>query len=172
MAHCRCQIGRTNSQQLLPGIEGISVLCRECPSGRYAFYVGQQQATSGQRNYSLDITQFESRSRQARQSGRNFSCRRNASAGKPSAVEATMASATITSATGLPGSGAEYEQADRDDTNDKNEVLHLTKLPGQQESPLEKIVPPARHAKKAWQLGHRDRQAGAGLESHENAVAD
>ncbi len=85
-----------------------------------------------------------------------------------------IASATTPSATGFPGSrrSPNTMQHDRDDADDENEVLHLTELPGQQKGPFEKVVAPALHAKKAWQLGHGNRQAGAGLEAHENTVAD
>ena len=67
---------------------------------------------------------------------------------------------------------AEHEQHDRDDADGKHEVMHLAELPGEQHRPLKKIVPAAGHAKQARQLGHGDGQPRAGLEAHEDAVAD
>ena len=54
----------------------------------------------------------------------------------------------------------------------KHEVMRLAELPGKQHGPFEKIVPAAGHAKQARQLGHGDGQPRAGLEAHEDAVAD
>ena len=54
---------------------------------------------------------------------------------------------------------AEHEQHDRDDADGEHEEVHLAELPGEQHGPLEKIVPAARHAEQARQLGHGDGQA-------------
>ena len=89
-------------------------------------------------------------------------------------VAAKIASVTTPSATGFPGSSRspQYEQSDRNNAYDENDVVHLAELPEQQPSPIKKIVPPACHAKKARQLRHGDGQAGASLEAHKNTVAD
>ena len=50
--------------------------------------------------------------------------------------------------------------------------MNLGELPGQQEGSFKEIVAAALHAEQAWQLGHGDGQAGAGLEAHQDAVAD
>ena len=67
---------------------------------------------------------------------------------------------------------AEDDQPDRDDTDDENDVMHLAELPGKKHDPVKEIMAPACHAKQTWQLGHGDGQAGAGLEAHQDTVAD
>ena len=54
----------------------------------------------------------------------------------------------------------------------EHDELCLADLSGKQHRPLEKIVSAAGHAEQAWQLGHRDGQSRAGLEAHQDAVAD
>ena len=50
--------------------------------------------------------------------------------------------------------------------------MQLRELTDEQYGTLKKIVSAASDAKQAWQLGHRDRQARAGLEAHQDAVTD
>ena len=76
--------------------------------------------------------------------------------------------------TGRPGnkrspsrSSSERERAERE-----HEVLHLPELADEQHRPFEEIVSAAGNAEQAWQLGHHDRQPGAGLEAHQDTVAD
>ena len=64
------------------------------------------------------------------------------------------------------------EDVGRHNADDKNEVLHLTELPGQQKRALKKIVAAALHAEQAWHLGHSYGQSRTGLEAHKDAIAD
>ena len=67
---------------------------------------------------------------------------------------------------------AEHEQHDRGDTDCKHQVMGLAELPGKQHGPSEEIMPAARRANQARQLGHGDRQPRPGLEAYQDAVAD
>jgi len=104
MPHGRGEIGCADSEKLLPWIEGVSVLCSEGASSRDAFDVGQQQATSGQRNDSLDIAQSQSWTSQGRQAGRDFSRRGHAERRKSECRSSYNRPARRRpSATGFPG---------------------------------------------------------------------
>ena len=150
------------------------MLGREGASGGYALDIGQQQAAGGQRNDPFDVTQPEGWACQGGQARRNFSRYRHPKRRKPERGGGNdrQRDNPKRDRSSRQQAFAEYDEHDRDDPDDENEVLHLTELPGQQESALEKVVAPAFHAKQARQLGHGDRQAGAGLETHKNAVAD
>ena len=66
MPHCGGQICGPDAEQFLPWVEGIFVFGRERARGRYAFDVGKQQTTGGQRNYALNVAQPKGRPGQAR----------------------------------------------------------------------------------------------------------
>jgi hypothetical protein len=66
MSHRNREICGADAEKFLPRVQGISVLCSEGAGGRYAFDIGEQQTTSGQWDYSFNITQPESRARQGR----------------------------------------------------------------------------------------------------------
>ena len=170
----RREIGRADAEKLLPGVQSISVLRSEGAGGRYAFDIGQQQAAGGQRNNSLDIAQPQRRACQGGQARRNFSCRRHPERRKPKQRCSNDRQRDNAERDRLSGQQAfaEHEQPDRDDADGENEEVRLAELPGKQQDPLEKIVPAARHAEQARQLGHGDGQSRAGLEAHEDAVAD
>ena len=174
MSHRRSEIGRADAEKLLPGIERVSVLCSEGAGGGYAFDIGQQQAAGSQGNDSLDVAHPERRACKRGQARRNFSGRRHAKRRQPQQRCSGDRQRDNSKRDRLSRQQAfaKHDEHDRDNPDDENEVLHLPELSGQQEHALEKIVASAFHAEKAWQLRHGDRQAGAGLETHENAVAD
>ena len=150
------------------------MLRREGAGGGYALDIGQQQAAGGQRNDPLDITQPEGWACQGGQARRYFPRHRHPKRREPQRGGGNdrQRDNPKRDRFSRQQAFAEYDERDRDDPDDENEVLHLTELPGEQESPFEKIVTPAFHAKQARQLRHRNSQAGAGLETHKNAVAD
>ena len=51
------EICRTDAEKLLPGIDMITVLCREGAASRNAFDVREEQTTRGQRHNAFDIPQ-------------------------------------------------------------------------------------------------------------------
>ena len=82
MAQRRREICRADTEELLSRIESISVLGREGAGGRDAFDIGEQQASGGERNNSLDITQPQRRTFQGGQAGRDLSRDRHPERGK------------------------------------------------------------------------------------------
>ena len=146
----------------------------EGTGGGYAFDIGEQQAAGGQRHNALDIAQPQRGQLPASGKPAGISpVTGTPSAGSPSS-DAANRQRDNAERDRLPRQQAlaEDEQQDRDDSDGQNEDLHLAELPGEQQRPLEKIVAAARHAEQAWQLGHGDGQAGAGLEADQDAVAD
>src|SRR5262245_13355323 len=59
MSQCRREVGRANSEELLPRIEAIAMLRRERACGGNTFDVGKQQTSSSQRNDPLDVAQAQ-----------------------------------------------------------------------------------------------------------------
>jgi hypothetical protein len=150
------------------------VACREGAGGGDAFNIGEQQASSGQRNNPLDIDQPQRRAVQRRQTRRDFSCRCN-----PEGRQAEHRCGDDRQPNNSERDGfsrqpalAEHEQHDRGDTDCKHQVMGLAELPGKQHGPSEEIMPAARRANQARQLGHGDRQPRPGLEAYQDAVAD
>ncbi len=174
VSHRRCEIGRTDAQKFLPGIQRVSMLCSEGAGGGHALDIGQQQATRGQRNDPLDIAQPQRRACQGGQACRNFSCRWHPKRRQPQQRGSAIDSATTPSATGFPGSSRSPNTSSRIAMTPTTRTRYCVwpSCPASSESPFEEIVAPALHAEQARQLCHRDSQAGAGLEPHKNAVAD
>ena len=146
----------------------------EGPGGGHALDIGQQQAARGQRNNSLDIAQPQRGTGQRGQAGRDLSRhghperrqpeqRGNGNRQRDNAERDRLSRQQPLTVD---------DQQDRDDADGANQQLNLAELPGKQKNPFEKIVAAALHAEQAWQLGHGDGQAGAGLETHQDAVAD
>ena len=154
----------------------ISVLCREGPRGGHPFDVSQQQETGRQRNYSLDIAQplRVGPARSGKPAG-IFPVTGTPSNGSRSTVAAMIANVTTPSATGFPGNKpfAQHNQADRDNTDDKNNRLRLAELSEQRPGPVKEVMPATCNPKQNrsnWR--HHNSQAGASLEADKNAVAD
>jgi hypothetical protein len=59
MAQCRREVGRANSEEFLPGIEAIAMLCRKRACRGNTFDVGEQQTPGSQRNDPLDVAQAQ-----------------------------------------------------------------------------------------------------------------
>ena len=152
----------------------ISVLCREGAGRRDAFDIGEQQATGGQRHNAFDITQPQRRAFQGGQASGNISRDRHPKRGKPKhgSGDDRQRHNAERNRFAWQQALAEHQQHDRDEADRKYEVAGLAELPGEQHSPLKKIMPSAGHANQARQLGHRDGQPRTGLESDQHAVAD
>ena len=175
LSHRRGEICRADAEKFLSRVQVISVLCSEGAGGGDAFNIGEQQASGGQRKNTLDVAQPERRAFQGGQASRNLL---RSLAPREREAQATMAatidSATIASATGLPGRKRSPSTSSRIAMTPtaSTRMLDLAELPGKQHGPLEEIVPAAGHAEQARQLGHGDRQSRTGLEAHEDTVAD
>ena len=130
----------------------------EGASRRYAFDIGQQQATAGQRNDSLEIAEPETRARQGGQTGRNFSCRRHSERRKPKDRGSDDRQRDHGQCDGLsrPQPFTQNNQSDCDNTDDEDDEARLVKLLEQRPCPVEKIVPATFHTEETWQLGHRN----------------
>ena len=174
MPHRRGEIGRADAEKLLPRIESVTVLGGEGAGSGYSFDISQQQAAGRQRNDSLDVAQPESRACKAGQARRNFSCCRHPQRRKPQNGRGNDRQRDDAKRDRSSGqqSFAEYDQPDRDNPDGENDECVWPICPANSQVRSKKLCPPPGNAKKAWQLGHGDGQAGAGLEAHKNAVAD
>ena len=150
----------------------VSMLCSEGAGRGHAFDIGQQQAPRGQRNDALDVAQPQRRACQAGQARRDFSCRGHPERRQPQQrrngdrqrdnAERDRFSRKHRSP--IPAAGSRYPDA-------RTRYCVCPSCPARVKA-RSKNCAATLHAEQARQLSHRDRQASAGLEPHQNAVAD
>lgn len=126
------------------------MLCCKGAGGRYALDIGEKQTTRRQWKNPLHITKPESRSRQGWQACGNFAGRWHAKGRKSKHSCSDNRNRYDAQRDGFSRKKTvtDDKQDDGNNTNSKHEILHLVKLPRQDNNSLKEIVAPATDTKR------------------------
>ena len=147
---------------------------RKGPRGCHALDIGQQHAAGGQRDNALLVAELKRRQGGRRQPGRDRTGDRDAEAGQAEhrhCDDRQYHHAERDWAARQPAFSAP-QQRQRGKAQGECRQIRRVKLPGQDQQSIRDIVTAAARRRTGRQLRNGDGQAGAGLESRQDAVAD